>query len=222
MIAEIATNPAVMIILVITASVAMMTSYAFQGKVISARSSTSDSDDVVARVLRNSAIPIASQLCIRIVDLGVAIFLLRLLGPEGNGRYAVAVVIWLYVKTVSDFGLSLLVTRDIARDRSLTGHLVGATTLLRLAILGLAALPVAVYAGTGLARSSLAVESAIAIGVLYLSIVPSSYSEAANSALNGFERMEVAAWINICVSVIRAPLVIVLAGTQLGVQAPFM
>lgn len=196
---------------------AAVTTYVLLGRVTAPRSTQLSDEDVVKRIMRNSAIPIASQLVIRVVDLGVALFLLRLLGPEGNGRYALAVVIWLYVKTVSDFGLGLLATRDIARDKALTGPLVGATTLLRLGILGLAALPVGLYVATGFERGNLATESALAITILYMSIIPSSFSEAANSALNGHERMEVAAWINIGVSMVRAPLVIVLAATDLGV-----
>ncbi|MDQ3547710.1 MAG: polysaccharide biosynthesis C-terminal domain-containing protein, partial [Chloroflexota bacterium] len=63
----------------------------------------------------------------------------------------------------------------------------------------------------------LAVESAVAILLLYLSVVPSSYAEAVNSALNGFERMEVGAWLNITVSLVRAPLALMLA-RWLGVE----
>ncbi|HYI14504.1 MAG TPA: oligosaccharide flippase family protein, partial [Thermomicrobiales bacterium] len=49
------------------------------------------------------------------------------------------------------------------------------------------------------------------------SIVPSSFAEGINSALNGFERMEVGAWLNIAVSLVRAPLAVILAG-WLGVE----
>ncbi|HUG14498.1 MAG TPA: flippase [Thermomicrobiales bacterium] len=218
MIADAVTSPVAIALLVAVSVIAWVMSYLLLNRMTSARTSAAAAgDDIVKRVLRNSAIPIVSQLCVRFVDLGVAIVLLRLLGPEGNGRYALAVVVWLYVKTVSDFGLSLLATRDIARDHAQTGRLVGATTLLRLIILGFAAVPVGVYVGAGIWRGTLADESALAITILYLSIAPSSFSEAANAALNGHERMDVAALINIGVSLIRAPLVVVLAATELGV-----
>lgn len=217
MIANAVTTPAAIVGLSTVATIAAIVTYLLLNRLFSSRNPSASTDDMVRRVLRNSAIPIVSQLCIRLVDLGVAIFLLRLLGPEGNGRYAVAVVIWLYVKTVSDFGLSLLATRDIARDHALTGRLVGATTLLRLLILGIAAVPVGLYVLAGLSRGTLVIESALAILILYLSIIPSSFSEAANSALNGHERMEIAAWINIGVSAVRAPLVVVFAASELGV-----
>lgn len=173
--------------------------------------------DVVLRVFRNSTIPIVSQIMVRVVDLIVAIALLRLLGPSGNGQYAVAVVVWLYVKTVSDFGLSLLATREIARDRSILNGVVGETTVFRWIILLVTALPVGIYVATSLMANALTPQSAVAIALLYLSIVPASYSEAVNAALNGLERMEIAATINVGVSLMRAPLAVGLGATALGV-----
>ena len=178
---------------------------------------TRSQSNTVQRVFRNSAIPIASQILVRIVDLVVAIALLRLLGPTGNGQYAIAVVVWLYVKTISDFGLALLTTREVARDRSAVSEIVGQTTMFRLLVLLATAVPVLVYIGASLSTETLAIESALAIVILYLSIIPSSYAESSNAALNGLERMEVAAIINVGVSVVRAPLAVALGASALGV-----
>lgn len=215
MLADLLTSPVVVGCLLLWLMVALASSYWVSSRVVATASD--DSDDAIRRIARNSVIPIVSQLVVRGADLAVAIVLLRLLGPEGNGRYAIAVVVWLYVKTLSDFGLSLLATADIAREPSLAGRVVGETTLLRLVVLSLSGIVVAVYVVSGLRRESLAVESAVAILFLYLSIVPSSYAEAVNSALNGFERMEVGAWLNIAVTLARAPLAVVLAA-WLGVE----
>jgi O-antigen/teichoic acid export membrane protein len=173
--------------------------------------------NTVQRVFRNSAIPIASQILVRIVDLIVAIALLRLLGPAGNGQYAIAVVVWLYVKTISDFGLALLTTREVARDRTAMSAIVGETTIFRWLVLLATAVPVLIYVSASLSMDTLAIESALAILLLYLSIIPASYAESSNAALNGIERMEVAAVINVGVSVIRAPLAVALGASALGV-----
>jgi len=173
--------------------------------------------DPVRRIVRNSAIPIVSQLLIRALDLLVAIFLLRLLGPEGNGQYALAVIVWLYAKTISDFGLGLLTTREIARDRTSMARMIGMTTLFRWLVLAVILLPILGYVALGAWHGSLSRTSVLAIGLLYLSIVPASLSEAVNSAFNGIERMDVAAWLNIAVSLARAPLVLALAATRLDV-----
>lgn len=214
MLADLLDIPLVISGLVLWSAIALAVAYWLSARIVA---SGPNDGDIVRRVARNSIVPIVSQLIIRGSDLAVAIVLLRLLGPEGNGRYAIAVVVWLYVKTLSDFGLSLLATADIARDRTAAGRIVGETTLVRLLVLAVSALPVGIYVAAGVTRGSLAVESAVAILLLYLSIVPSSYAEAVNSALNGFERMEVGAWLNIAVSLVRAPLAVILAN-WLGVE----
>lgn len=175
-------------------------------------------DDHVQRIFRNSAIPIVSQLFIRGVDLLVAIAILRLLGPTGNGQYAIAVVVWLYAKTITDFGLTLLATREVARDPNIAGQIVGSTTLFRWLVLAIILVPTALYIAADLGFGGMANQSAIAIAILLLSIIPSSYGEAANSALNGLERMELAAVINVGVSLARAPLAVALGASALGVS----
>jgi O-antigen/teichoic acid export membrane protein len=174
--------------------------------------------DQFQRVFRNSAVPIVSQLFVRFVDLGVAVALLRLLGPAGNGQYALAVVIWLYVKTVSDFGLSLLATREIVKDPERSGPIIGATTLFRWFALLVCLVPVALYLTLRLDSGSIEWNAAVAIGLLLLSVIPSSYGEAINAALNGWERMDVAAWVNVGVTLVRAPLAVLLGATSLGVS----
>lgn len=175
-------------------------------------------EDPVKRVFRNSALPILSQFMIRGVDLLVAIALLRLLGPEGNGEYALAVVIWLYVKTLTDFGLGLLVTREVAQSPERAGGLIGATTIFRWLVLFASIGPVLVYFGLQSFGAESNRVAFVAAMILLLSIVPSSFGEAVNSALNGQERMELAAWINIGVSTTRAPLAVALGATALGVS----
>jgi O-antigen/teichoic acid export membrane protein len=69
----------------------------------------------------------------------------------------------------------------------------------------------------GVTAGSLDDQTALAVALLYLSIVPSSFTEALNAALNGFERMDAAAWLNISVNLVRAPLAVLLASTRLEV-----
>jgi O-antigen/teichoic acid export membrane protein len=159
--------------------------------------------NTVRRILTNSAVPIASQLFNRAVDLVFAAFVLRMLGATGNGQYVVATTVWLYAKTVSDFGLGVLVTREVSRRPDEAGRLLGSSTLLRLAVL-LALIPiVGLYVLWGTQGSDLSRNSVIAIGFLFLAIVPSSYSEAVNSIFNGRERMEFPALLNIATNLCR-------------------
>lgn len=160
-------------------------------------------NNTARRVLTNSAVPMAAQMGNRVVDLIFAAFMLRELGVAGNGRYAVAVIVWLYVKTISDFGLGILTTREVAHDPSRASNLLGGTTLLRLAVLLLLMPFVATYAVGGVAWLGLSRQSAIAIGLLSLSIVPGSYAEAVNSVFNGHERMELPAFLNVFTNLAR-------------------
>ena len=142
----------------------------------------------IQRIARNSAAPIVTQLLNKVVDLGFAAVVLRLLGTTGNGEYAFAVLVWLYTKTFTDFGLATLAMRDVARDHDLAGEYLGLTTLLRLA-LWLVTLPI--IAGFTLVYRQffdLSSASLLAIIFLILSIVPDSYSDAANAIFNAFER----------------------------------
>ncbi|MEX2425783.1 MAG: oligosaccharide flippase family protein [Thermomicrobiaceae bacterium] len=159
--------------------------------------------NAIQRVAKNSAIPIMSQLANRAVDLVFAAFALRLLGVTGNGQYAIAVVTWLYLKTISDFGLSVLVTREAARDPDRAGSLLGASTLMRVIVLGVIAPFAVIYVMGGLAWLDMAEVSAAAIIIMMLSIIPGSYGEAVNSVFNARERMELPAILNIFTNLSR-------------------
>ncbi len=159
--------------------------------------------NTVRRILTNSAVPIASQLFNRAVDLVFAAFVLRMLGQSGNGQYVVATTVWLYAKTVSDFGLGVLVTREVSREPESAGSLLGSSTLLRLAVLVAIVPVVGLYVLWGTHWSDLSRTSVIAIGLLFLTIAPSSYTEAVNSIFNGRERMEFPALLNILTNLCR-------------------
>ena len=166
------------------------------------------------RVARNSAAPLIAQLINKVVDLGFALVVLRLLGVEGNGQYAFAVVVWSYAKTFTDFGLGILATRDVARDHALANEYLGLTTLLRL-LLWVAALPiVGVFTLAYRQFGGLTTASTVAIVLLIASILPDSYSDAANAIYNAFERMHIPAGLTLIKNALKVAigLGLVLAG----------
>ena len=173
--------------------------------------------NTVQRLAKNSAAPIAGQFANKAVDLVFAVVTLHLLGATDYGQYAVAVVAWLYLKTVSDFGLSILVTREAARSPERSGELIGSTTLLRFLVL-VALVPVATgYAVGGLHLFHLSRPSAVAIGLLTLSILPGTYTEAVNSVFNARERMELPAALNVLTNLVRAALGVAALSLGFGV-----
>ncbi|MCL5960600.1 MAG: flippase [Chloroflexi bacterium] len=157
----------------------------------------------VRRIVKNAFSPMAAQLVNKLIDLGFAMFVLRALGPEGNGRYAFAVLIWLYASTITDFGLGVLLTREVARDRAKGNAYFVNTTIIRWALC-LASLPfllalTAIY----LQYFGLNSETAIAILVLIVGLIPGSVSAAASSLFNAYEQMEVPAWVTIITNVLK-------------------
>lgn len=141
-------------------------------------------------IAKNSVIPIAASLITQLLSFAFLPLLLRILGPENNGRYAFAVTTWLIVSTITDFGLGILVTREVSRDRSLANRYLTNTAVLRLA-LALAALPFlllglyvyGVYLG-------LTADTAVTILILWASLLPATLASALSYMFNAFEQFE--------------------------------
>jgi O-antigen/teichoic acid export membrane protein len=141
------------------------------------------------RIFRNSAAPLIAQLINRAMDLGFALVVLRALGAGGSGAYEFAVQIWLYLKTFTDFGLGVLATRDVAQRPELASEYLGLTTILRL-VLWATALPLTlVFAFANWRWLGSSGASTIALLLLVVSIVPDSWSDAANAICNAREEM---------------------------------
>ena len=176
---------------------------AFVGALILwARWSRGRDTDAVQLVAKNSGFLLLSQFTNKGIDFLSALFVLRALGPLGNGQFGYAALVWLYVKTITDFGLGVLATQEIARAPDRAGLLLGRTTLLRLALLLLALLPLALFVGLNLGLGGIGRVEVAAIAVLTLSIVPTTYAEAAESVFRGFERFEIPAGVVILGSLI--------------------
>ena len=128
--------------------------------------------NAVQRVAKNSLVPMAAQAVNKVADVAFAIYVFRVLGSEGAGRYAFAIVTWLYIKTISDFGLGVLAAREVARRPEAAGAwLGGGATVRLLGLLGLLPVVAALLAAYG-AAGRLADDTALAVGLLVLSIAP--------------------------------------------------
>lgn len=173
--------------------------------------------NAVRRVARNSAIPMAAQLVNRAVDFGFTLVVLRVLGATGTGQYEYAVLVWLYTKTLSDFGLSVLTTREVAVSPARASQFLGATTLMRLGIWASALPVVAAFTVANVRWSGLSLVSAATIAILVLSIVPDVYSDSANAICNAFEQMAAPALLTIVKNFIKVALGLLFLGLGWGV-----
>jgi O-antigen/teichoic acid export membrane protein len=100
-----------------------------------------ESDSAIKRVAKNSLVPMVMALSNRLIDFAFALLMLRILQPEGAGKYAFAVAFIGLAEILTRFGLGTLVTRDVAADRGQTNRYLSNVSILR-GYLWLAALPV--------------------------------------------------------------------------------
>ncbi len=160
-----------------------------------------------AVVAKNSLAPIILNLFNRGIDFGFAFVMLRILGPEGAGIYYYAAFIFGWFDILTNFGLNVFLTRDVARDRSRAWRLLYNTSALRLALM-LAG--VALLAGFLAARQSLpgsdplTSEAVIAIVLLYIGLLPNSLSTGLSALFYAFEKAEVPAAITTVATINKA------------------
>ena len=161
------------------------------------------------RLLKNSAVPLALRMAVRALDLVFAVVAYGYLLPDDYGRYTLAALLVVqYLGTISEFGLGVLLTREVARDTSAAPRLFGTTLALRL-LLALAALPAAalviggytLFGALGLGEA-LDPAGQQVIWVLALTLLPAAYSGAATALYNANERMEVPALIELVTAIL--------------------
>jgi O-antigen/teichoic acid export membrane protein len=150
-----------------------------------------------SRVAKNSFAPIVLNLFNRGIDFAFAFVMLRVLGPEGSGIYYYAVIIFGWFDIFTNFGLNLFLTREVARDKSHARRYLVNTSALRL-VLALIGVPM-LLAFLSLRQSNvsplLTAEALLAIGLLYIGLVPNSLSTGLSALFYAFERAEVPAAI---------------------------
>ncbi len=178
------------------------------------RGSAIRDEDVARRLLRNSALPFAIQIVVRAIDFAFVMVFFRLLSPDAAGDYAFAALfVSLYLGTISEWGLGVLLTREVARDRTAIRGSFGTALLLRLG-LSAAALPIAVlvigsYRGLqslGVIADAISGRGAGVIVVLALTLLPGAIGGAVTSVFLATERPVVPALANLLNNVVSTAL----------------
>ncbi len=162
------------------------------------------------RFAKNSLAPIVLNLFNRGIDFAFAAIMLRILGPADAGTYYYAVVIFGWFDTITNFGLNLLLTREVARDRASAGRYLLNSSVLRLALAAL---------GVPLLALFLVIQrpDALAVGaiiILYIGLVPSSLSVGLTALFYAFEKAEIPNAITTVSAIFKATfgLAVLLAG----------
>jgi O-antigen/teichoic acid export membrane protein len=177
--------------------------------------SSSGEDGSLNRVARNSIAPIVLNLFNRGIDFAFAFIMLRLLGPELAGAYFYAGVIFVWFDIFTNFGLNLFLTREVARDRSRAREVFLNTSVMRGGLIGLGIpmLLAFLWLRQNTVSPPLGPETLIAIGLLYIGLLPGSLSIGFTALFYAFERAEMPAAVSTVATINKAVLgVVVLLG----------
>lgn len=164
--------------------------------------------DAASRVIKNSLAPIFLNLFNRGIDFAFAFIMLRILAPEGAGIYYYAIVVFGWFDILTNFGLNTLLTREVSRDRAQAGKYLLHTTALRLGLgaLGIPVLGVFLLLRNTLVTPALDHTALLAIGLLYLGLVPSSISTGLTALFYAFEKAEYPAALTTISTLIKVSL----------------
>ncbi len=159
------------------------------GRPLDTRQSVADFS-VARRSARNTAVLFGSGIAERALFWAFWIVALRILGPTGNGEYAFATNLFVYFAAVTNFGLSTLVSREIARRRADLLNIFGNALVLRLAVL-MAGAPIMVLVALAYRLGGSISNVTVAVTVLIaVSLIPSSINQAYAAVYAGFERTD--------------------------------
>lgn len=171
-------------------------------------------EDVARRLLRNSALPLLIQIGVRALDFGFIAVFYRLLPKDAVGDYDVAaLLVSLYLGTIAEWGLGVLLTRELARDRQAIASTFGTALILRLG-LAIVALPVAflviggyqLFQSLGVITYGISTLGAALIAILTLTLLPSAIGSAVTSVFLAAERPIVPALVNLLNNVLSTAL----------------
>lgn len=160
-------------------------------------------EGAVRRVARNALSGMGTSLLNKAIDFGFAVFMLRVLGSDGIGRYTFAIAVSGYLEILSNFGLNALVIREGAQRGESLARIGGSSLLLRIALWA-AGLP-AVLLLLVLWRSQLGLadDAVAATLLLSLALAPGNVAATYSSLFYARERVEVPAFLTVATTVAK-------------------
>ena len=165
---------------------------------------SADASGNVRRFAKNSLAPIVLNLFNRGIDFAFAAIMLRILGPANAGTYYYAVVIFGWFDTLTNFGLNLLLTREVSRDRSGAGRYLLNSSVLRLG-LACAGIPVLIlFLFINNLFDPLDQVTVITVLLLYVGLLPNSISYGLTALFYAFEQAELPAAISTVSAILKA------------------
>ena len=158
-------------------------------------------------VAKNSAAPMVLSLFNKGIDFVFAAFYLRVLGPAAAGSYATAIATAGIFEIVANYGLNILLIREVSQDRDHAGHFLFNSSLLRLLTAVVAVLPVAVYVWAGSrGPNPLNGEELVAIVFLMIGMIFSGLTLGVSGLFYVYEQAEVPAAMSTVTTLLKVGL----------------
>ncbi len=165
-----------------------------------------EEDATIKRVAKNSLTPMILSLLNRLIDMAFAMLMLRILAPEGAGRYQFAVTFITFFEILTRFGLGTLLTRQVARERDQANRYLSNVAILRL-FLWLLSLPVmGVILFFYVRFGGVTGDTVAAIGLFAVGLLFALLADALSSLFYAFEKMEYPALLSTATTVVKVSL----------------
>ncbi len=140
------------------------------------------------------------------MDTGFAVLMLRELGPTDTGRYTWAALIVGYLEILINFGLGVLITREVARDPKAGDRFLGAALVTRFALWLLALSLAFALAGPLAEPLGLTPAMGLTLVLLMVGIGISSLTGSLSALFMAHERMEVPASVTVFTTTVKVAL----------------
>ncbi len=162
----------------------------------------------VHRIAKNSLVPIGLNLFNRMIDFAFAALMLRLLGPANAGDYYYAIVIFGWFEILTNFGLDAYLTREVARHREQGNRYFFNTTVVRILLIavGVPLLVAFIALRQHLIHPPAPRQAMVALGLLYVGLVPGSISKGLTSLFYAYEKAEYPAAIATITTLLKVTL----------------
>lgn len=155
-----------------------------------AQPTSTDFANVSRRATRNTVALLLNGLADRILFWIFWIIALRILGPSGNGEYAFATTMFVYFAAATNFGLSTLVTRELARQPGRLDVLFGNALAIRL-ILCLICTPLMIaLAWIYYQAETISLDTFIVTILLSISLIPNLFNQSYAAIYSAYEDMQ--------------------------------
>ena len=158
-------------------------------------------------IIKNSALPMSLNLFNRMIDFVFAMYYLRILGPADAGRYVAAITTAGFFEILSNYGLDILLIRDVSQDKSRANYYLFNTTILRLLAALVASIPILVFMwGTRVTENPLTVEEVAAVLLIMVGMVFSGMSKGVTGLFYVYEEAEVPAIMTTATTILKVGL----------------